>query len=339
MSEEIRRTWIRRILVGVGILAVLWLIISLGSGKNFGPSQYLQLTLDGLRGGAIYGLVALGFVVIYNVTDIVNFAQGAFAMLGAMTAVWVTNLESLAGMSPGTRLFLAVVAGVVVATIAGLAEERLAIRPARDSSQLTLIIITIGTYIVLQGLAFIVWGGDQFTMPTFTTLEARDKVFRVGGAIIQAQSLWIWGTVAVVAIALYFLFSKTMTGRALRASATNKTAARLMGIKPGRMSMIAFTLSAAITGLGGTVLGPATRPTYDMGLIIGVKGFVAAIIGGLVNPVGAVLGGLMLGVIENIGAGVTKAGLKDIFAFVVLILVLLFKPHGLLSRRQKVEKV
>ena len=330
---------IRRLVIILGGLLAVWLILELGAGKNFGPSQYLQLTLDGLRGGAIYGLVALGFVVIYTVTDIVNFAQGAFAMLGAMTAVGVTNLEGLATVAPGWRLLIAVLAGVVVATMAGIVVERVAVRPAHDAGQLTLIIITLGAYIVLQGLAFIVWGGGQFTMPTFTTLEARDRVFRVGGALVQAQSLWIWGTLAVVAIVLYVLFTRTMTGRALRASATNKMAARLMGINPGRMSLIAFTMSAAITGLGGTVLGPATRPTFDMGLIIGVKGFVAAIIGGLVHPVGAVLGGLMLGVIENIGAGITKAGLKDIFAFVILILVLLFRPHGILSRRQRVEKV
>jgi branched-chain amino acid transport system permease protein len=130
-----------------------------------------------------------------------------------------------------------------------------------------------------------------------------------------------------------------MWGKALRACSVNRQAARLMGISPSRMSVLSFALAAALGAIGGIVLAPATRPIYDMGLVLGLKGFVAAIMGGLVNAPAAVLGGILLGMIENVGAGVTRAGIKDIFAFIILILVLLFKPNGILSREQSVEKV
>jgi branched-chain amino acid transport system permease protein len=149
--------------------------------------------------------------------------------------------------------------------------------------------------------------------------------------MVKAQSLWIWGTTALVLIALATFFDRTIPGKAVRACAVNRRAAQLMGISPGRMSLLAFVLAAALGAIGGIVLAPATTPIYDMGLKLGLKGFVAAIMGGLVSSFGAVVGGLLLGVLENVGAGVTKAGLKDIFAFIVLILILLFKPSGIIG--------
>ena len=321
----------------VVLLLLLLLVLYLGNQKHFGWQQYLQLALDGLRGGTIYALIALGFVTVFNVTGVINFAQGAFVMLGAMIAVTIN--DSALALSPAPKLVLAVVGAVLITTLVGVLVERLTIYPARRSTPLTLIIITVGVYIVLQGIALLIWGTSSYVLPAFSTLQQQDETIRFGAIIIKAQSFWIWGATAVVLAILYHFFERTMWGAALRACAVNRQAARLMGISPSRMSLLSFALAAALGAIGGIVLAPATRPSYDMGLILGLKGFVAATVGGLINAPAAVLGGIMLGMIENVGAGVTRAGFRDIFAFIILIFILLFRPHGLLSQQQSVEKV
>jgi branched-chain amino acid transport system permease protein len=336
-------------------LAVLALILYLGGKKNLGLPQYIQLVLDGLRGGAIYALIAVGFVTVYSVTGVINFAQGGFVMLGAMLAVSLYDLPLWAGVAPAPRLALSGVLSIVIVSLIGAAMERLTIYPARHSPPLTLIIITVGVYTVMWGTALVIWGADPYQLPAFTTLAQRDQILRFGqlvqegtsswiwgasvlpkgarfyGVMVKAQSLWIWGTTAVTLVALTAFFERTVLGKAVRACAVNRRAAQLMGISPSRMSLLAFVLAAALGAVGGIVLAPATTPMYDMGLKLGLKGFVAAIVGGLVSIPGAVVGGLLLGVLENLGAGVTKAGLKDIFAFIVLILILLFRPQGIIG--------
>ena len=328
--QRIFRTRSARIGATVAAMVILVaIILYLGNSKHFGPVQYAQLIVDGIRGGSIYALIALGFVVVFNVTGIINFAQGGFVMSGAMIAVAFNNLEL--PLHPGLKLALAVVLGVVITTIIGALVERLSIFPARHSHVLTLIIITVGVYIFMQGVALLSWGADPYYLPAFTTLALEDHIIRIGGIMIKAQSLWIWATVAVVLVALAFFFGRTLLGKALRACAINRRAAELMGINPSRMSLLAFALAAALGAIGGIVLAPATRPMYDMGLRLGLKGFIAAIMGGLVSSPGAVVGGVLLGVLENLGAGVTKAGFKDIFAFIILILILLFRPQGIIG--------
>jgi branched-chain amino acid transport system permease protein len=276
-------------------------------------------------------------------------------MLGAMVCVSFFDLSLLSSLAPGLRMALSVLFSVIVVSLIGAAMERLTIFPARNSPALTLIIITVGVYTVMWGAALLIWGADPYQLPAFTTLEQRDLILRFGrivlgdssswifasstlpkgakftGVMIKAQSLWIWGITAVILGALAYFFERTVLGKAVRACAVNRRAAQLMGISPGRMSLLAFVLAAALGAIGGIVLAPATTPIYDMGLKPGLKGFVAAIMGGLVSSSGAVVGGLLLGVLENLGAGVTKAGLKDIFAFVILILILLFKPQGIIG--------
>ncbi len=305
------------------------IILYLGSNKGFGPVQYAQLIVDGIRGGSIYALIALGFVVVFNVTGIINFAQGGFVMSGAMIAVACNQLDL--PLHPGVKLALAVILGVVVTTLVGALMERLTIFPARHSHVLTLIIITVGVYIFMQGTALLIWGADPYVLPAFATLALEDHIFRFGGIMVKAQSLWIWATVALVLMALAFFFERTLLGKALRACSINRRAAELMGINPSHMSLLAFSLAAALGAIGGIVLSPATRPMYDMGLRLGLKGFIAAIMGGLVSSPGAVVGGVLLGMLENVGAGVTKAGFKDIFALIILILVLLFRPQGIIG--------
>jgi branched-chain amino acid transport system permease protein len=319
----------RTAITATGILALIVLVLYLGHQKHFGPQHYAQLAIDGIRGGSIYALIALGFVVIHSVTGIINFAQGEFVMLGAMLCV--TAYHSDLPLPPPLKLILAVSFAVIGTTLVGIILERVAIYPARRAPIVALIIITIGATITTRAMALIVWGTRPYFVPAFTTLEMEDITLRFGGLIVKAQSFWIWGTVAVVLGVLAFFFERTIMGKALRACAVNRKAAQLMGINPSRMSLLAFSLAAALGAIGGMVMAPATRPTYDMGLMLGLKGFVAAIMGGLVSSPGAVVGGLVLGVAENIGAGVTSAGYKDIIVFVILILILLFRPQGFIG--------
>lgn len=321
----------------LGILALIGLVLFLGYRKDFRPEHYTQLVIDGIRGGSIYALIALGFVVIHSVTGIINFAQGEFVMLGAMLCVSVyhSELAALSPLSPPLKMLVAVLVAVLGTTLVGVILERLAIYPARRAPVVALIIITIGATIAIRATALIIWGTRPYFIPAFTTLEMEDVTLRFGGLIVKAQSLWIWGVVAVVLVALALFFERTILGKALRACAINRRAAQLMGINPSRMSLLAFSLAAALGAIGGMVMAPATRPTYDMGLMLGLKGFVAAIMGGLLSYPGAVVGGLVLGVVENIGAGVTSAGYKDIIVFVILVLILLFRSRGFIGGGQK----
>jgi len=328
-SPRLRRAGL--VLVAIVVLAAL--VLLLGSQKHLAPRHYLQLAIDGIRGGSIYALIALGFVVIHSVTGIINFAQGEFVMLGAMLCLSVYH--SHLPLPSALKLVLSAVVAVGGTTLVGLVLERGAIYPARRSPIGSLIIITIGVTVAVRALALLVWGTRPYYMPAFTTLRLEDLSLRLGGPlggiIVKAQSLWIWATVAAVLAALFIFFERTILGKALRACAVNRRAAELMGISPSRMSLLAFGLAAALGAIGGIVLSPATRPTYDMGLILGLKGFVAAIMGGLVSFPGAVAGGLILGVAENVGAGVTRAGFKDIIAFVILVLILLLRPQGIIG--------
>lgn len=312
---------------GIVIIVMLAGMVLLGARYNFGPADYVQFALDGLRAGAIYALVALGFVTVYRVTGVINFAQGAFIMLGPMITISVYEQNWLP--ADGLNLALGALLGIVITTLIGVASERLTLYPARRSLPLTKIIITIGVYLTLQGGALIVWGPQGRVLPAFTTLNLADQSFRFAGLLVKAQTLWIWGATAVMLVILALFFERTMLGKAMRACAVNRLAAQLMGIRVDTMSTIAFGIAAILGAVGGIVLGPVTRPMYDMGLDLGLKGFVAAIIGGLVNFPAAVIGGLLLGVLENMWAGVTQAGFKDLFAFVVLIVILLVRPSVL----------
>jgi branched-chain amino acid transport system permease protein len=333
MHRKPHRHPVRIALSALVVIGLAGLSLLLGAQKNLQPQQYLQLTIDGVRAGSIYALMALGFVVVYSVTGIINFAQGEFVMLGAMICLTVNDLAL--PLPPAPKLIAAAAAGVLITTLIGAAMERLTIHPARRSPPVTLIIITIGVTISLRALALLIWGADPHVLPAFTTLALEDKIFRFGDVMIQAQSLWIWATLAACLILLYFFLERTLLGKALRACAVNRRAAQLMGIDPDRMSLLSFALAAALGAVGGIVLGPVTRPIYDMGVTLGLRGFVAAIIGGLVSVPGAVVGGLLLGVVENIAAGVTDPAYKSVVSFVILIAILLFRPQGIIGRGEK----
>jgi branched-chain amino acid transport system permease protein len=284
------------------------------------PEQLVQLVLVGMTQGAIYALIALGFVTIYNVTGIINFAQGEFAMLGAMFMVTFTAL----GLPMPAAFGLALAATVLV----GGGIERLAIRPARRASVVTLIIITIGADIAIRGIALLAWGTDPFALAAFTS----GPPLLVAGAVITRQAVWVLGATACTLALLYVFFEATYLGKIVRACAVNRLSAQLSGISPSRMSLFAFGLSAGLGAIGGIVMAPLTLVSYDMGLHLGLKGFVAAIMGGLVSAPGAVAGALLLGVLESLATGVLRASYREVVSFLVLFLILLFRPQGLFNR-------
>jgi branched-chain amino acid transport system permease protein len=284
------------------------------------PGQLVQLLLVGLTQGAIYALIALGFVTVYKVTGIINFAQGEFAMLGAMVTA------SLG--AGGLPVPMAAAAGVAVAVAAGGGIERLAVQPARRAPVLALIIITIGADITLRGIALLAWGTDPLPLSAFSP----GPPLAVAGAVITRQALWILGATAAALGALYAFFEGSYLGLRLRACAVNRTSARLSGISPERMSLVAFGLAGGLGGLAGIVMAPVTLASYDMGLYLGLKGFVAATMGGLTSAPGAVVGAVLLGVLEAVVAGTWRAAYKEAAAFLALFLVLLLRPHGLFTR-------
>ncbi len=300
--------------------------------------QLLQFLLSGITVGSIYALIALGFVTIYNVTGIINFAQGEFAVYGAFMAITVFDESRLLSgnvhLNLGWSLPAAALFGIVMTTLLGLLLYRLGIQTARNASVLSMIIITIGAAFVMRGLALLVWGTDPFRLPVFT----KGPPFRISGAILTRQSVWVVAVTAVLLLLLYLFFNYTLTGKALRACAVNPGAARLMGINTRRMALLAFGLSAATTAIAGIVIVPSTFMTYDRGLTLSLKGFVAAIVGGMSSPVGAVVGGLLLGILEAFSAGLLSSGYKDAIAFIVLFVVLAARLGGLLRGRTVVAE-
>lgn len=288
--------------------------------------QLLQYLVTGITNGSIYALLGLGFVVIYSVTSVINFAQGEFAMLGALLAV-----SLIAG---GLPQGLALVVAVVGVAIFAAALYRVGLRPARDASPLTLIIITIGAALAIRGVALVIWGTEPYRMSPFTA----GRPFQVLGAVIRLQSLWVLGMTLMLQPVLHAFFTRTMLGRSLRACAVNRLAARLMGIRTDRMAILAFALSGALGALGGIIITPIIFATYDMGLMLTLKGFVAAVMGGMVNYPGAVAGGFLLGILESLGAGLISSGYKDAIAFVALFIILLSKPRWVARAEEGMEE-
>ncbi|MDF2688502.1 MAG: transporter permease [Microvirga sp.] len=289
-------------------------------------AEFLQFLISGLTVGAVYALVALGFTLIYNASGVVNFAQGEFVMLGGMVTVFAS--------AAGVPLVLAAFIAVVVAIVIGLLLHRLAIEPARGASAVTLIIITIGASILFRGIAAIIFDKQFHKLPGFTG----EMPINILGAAVQPQSFWVLGGAAVVVVALYVFLEHTILGKAVLATAANRLAARLVGINTTTIMAIAFGGSAAIGAIAGILVTPITLTSYDVGTLLALKGFAAAMLGGMGNPVGAVIGGLLLGLLEAFGAGYLSSTYKDAFAFLVILIVLFVAPQGLFGRRV-VERV
>ena len=284
-------------------------------------SELLQFLFSGVTVGAVYALVALGFTLIYNASDVVNFAQGEFVMLGGM----ITWFAYAAGLP----LPLAALIAIVATAALGVAINKLAIEPARGAPVVSLIIITIGASIFIQGGAQLIFDKQIHTFPAFSG----DEPLRIGGATILPQSLWVIGGAIVIFAGLWVFFTRTLLGRAVLATSNNRLAAQLVGINTNFVMTLSFALSAAIGALAGVLATPITLTAYSVGIGFALKGFAGAMLGGMGNPKGALVGGFLIGLIEALTAGYLSSQYKDAAAFIVILLVLFFQPHGLFGRQ------
>ncbi len=280
-------------------------------------AQFLQFLFSGITVGATYALAALGFTLIYNASNVINFAQGEFIMLGGMLAVLFTQ----AGLPLPVALMLA----IIVPAIVGVLIEKLAIEPVKGAETVTLIIITIGASLVIRGLVAVTLGKGTHSLPAFSGETPIDIL----GATLMPQSLWVLGVTAVVVVALWYYFNRTLQGKAMLATSYNRLAAELVGINTSWVLFMSFAMSAALGALGGILITPITLTSYDVGIMLGLKGFVAAVLGGLGNGLGAVVGGLLVGILEAMGAGYISSAYKDAIPFVLILFILFFMPRGL----------
>ncbi len=283
-------------------------------------ADFLQFLFSGITVGATYALVGLGFSIIYNASNVINFAQGEFVMLGGMATVFLYDA--------GLPMPLAMAMAVAITVVAGMALERFAVEPAKGASIVTLIIITIGASIFLRGLAEVLLGRNFHSLPPISGSVS----INIGGALLMPQSLWVIGGTIVCVTALGWFFNRTMTGKAMVASASNPVAARLVGINPNFILLLSFALSAMLGSIAGILITPISLAYPGVGIMLGLKGFCAAILGGLGNPMGAVLGGLIVGISEAMTAGYISSAYKDAVAFIIILGVLFLRPNGLFGR-------
>ncbi|MBS3757146.1 MAG: branched-chain amino acid ABC transporter permease [Desulfobacterales bacterium] len=282
--------------------------------------EVLQYIFSGITSGAIYAVIAVGFSMLYNSTELINFAHGEFVMLGALSFVTLSGPFQL----PLLPAFILSVAGVAVI---GMLFERLAIRTVRTPNPIVLIIITVGASIFLKGVGMLIWGKDAHTMPPFSGHPPLD----IAGAKLLAQSLWIVAILFITVAGLHLFYKKTLTGKAMEACAISQKAAWLTGIPSKFMVLLAFGLSTGMGAVAGVIISPITMSSYDMGTMLGLKGFCAAMLGGLGSLWGSVIGGLLLGILEALGVGLVSSGLKDATAFLLLLFILYVRPSGIIG--------
>ncbi|GMV02093.1 MAG: branched-chain amino acid ABC transporter permease [Burkholderiaceae bacterium] len=280
---------------------------------------WLQFLAGGLTIGAIYALVALGFSIIFNASYVINFAQGEFVMIGGMSAV--------SFIGSGLPMPVALLGAVAATGVVGLLLEWLAVGRARKADVVTLIIITIGASIFLRGLAQVVWDKSIHALPPLSG----DAPIAILGATIVPQSLWVIGVTVIIVAMLSWFFNRTLLGKAMLATSYNRFAAQLVGIEVRKVLFASFGLAAALGAVAGVLIAPITFTAYDTGIMLGLKGFAAAMLGGLGSFPGAIVGGLVLGLLESLGAGYLSSAYKDVIAFVIILVVLVVRPDGILG--------
>lgn len=280
-------------------------------------SDFFQYLVTGLTIGSMYGLIGLGIVLVHNASHVVNFAQGDLQMLGGMSAV--------ALLSAGLPLPVALLVGVLAGGLVGLLMFKFTIEPAGKAGPLELVMITLGVGLVLRGTAELLWGHRFYSLPTFSSNE----VIHFGGVTIVPHSLWVIGMTAVVLILLAYFFTRSLTGKAILATSLDRDAATLMGINIGRMQLVTFGLAGLLGAVAGVLIAPIAFTHAAAGLILGLKGFVAAVLGGIGSFRGALVGGLVLGVAETMMAGYGSSDYKDAIAYLLIVLILIFMPRGI----------
>ena len=299
---------------------------------------FIQQIINGLVLGSMYALVALGYTMVYGIINLINFAHGEVLMVGALTSWTVVSLLADSGLPGWAMLLISLVCAIVVCSVLNFAIEKVAYRPLRNAPRLAPLITAMGVSLLLQTLAMIIWKPNPKPYPILLPSEP----INLGGPVISVVQIMILVTTAVILVALLWLVNKTKLGRAMRATAENPRVAALMGVRPDMVISATFIIGATLAAVAG-VMWAANYGTvqHAMGFLPGLKAFTAAVLGGIGNLAGAMVGGVLLGLIEALGAGYLgdlTGGLlgshyADIFAFVALILVLTLRPSGLLGER------
>lgn len=298
----------------------------------------LQQIINGYVQGSVYAMVALGYTMVYGILGLINFAHGEIVMVGAMVALSIVQLLINSGLPPQLVLLFSLIISVSVCMSLGYSIERIAYRPLRKAPRLAPLITAIGVSIVLQNLAMIIWGREYLAFPPILPNNSH----RFFGAIITEVQILIVLVALIMMGGLLLLVHQTRLGRAMRAVAENPTAAILMGVNTNKVIAITFMLGSGLAAVAGLMISARYGIVhYYMGSILGLKAFTAAVLGGIGNMRGAMMGGLLLGLIESLGAGYIGdlsggflgSHYQDVFAFFVLISVLIFRPSGLLGGR------
>ncbi len=284
-------------------------------------AAFLQYLFSGLTSGAIYALAGLGFAIIYNASHVINFAQGEFIMIGGMATATM--------VAAGTPVPVAIALAMAASMLVGVALEKFAIEPARNADVVTIIIITIGASIFLRGGAQLLWDKEFHALPAFSG----ETPIGILGATLMPQSLWVFGVAGLAIVVLWWFFNRTLFGKAMLATSHNRLAAQLVGIGVKKVLLASFALSALLGAVGGIVVTPITFTNYEAGIMLGLKGFSAAVLGGLGNGTGAIVGGLIVGIAEALASGYLSSAYKDAIAFLIILFVLFFMPSGLFGKR------
>ena len=299
---------------------------------------FIQQLINGLVLGSVYALVALGYTMVYGIINLINFAHGEVLMVGALTSWTVVTALADSGLPGWLMMLISLVAAIVVCTVLNFGIEKIAYRPLRNAPRLAPLITAMGMSLLLQTLALIIWKPNPKPYPILLPAEP----FHIGGAVINTTQILILVVTAVTLAGLMFLVNRTKLGRAMRATAENPRVAGLMGVKPDVIISATFVIGAALAALAGVMYAANYGSVqHSMGFLPGLKAFTAAVFGGIGNLAGAMLGGVLLGLIEALGAGyigvltggVLGSQYQDIFAFIVLIAVLTLRPQGLLGER------
>jgi branched-chain amino acid transport system permease protein len=299
---------------------------------------FIQQLINGLVLGSVYALVALGYTMVYGIINLINFAHGEVLMVGALTSWTVVTALADSGLPGWLMMLISLVAAIVVCTVLNFGIEKIAYRPLRNAPRLAPLITAMGVSLLLQTLALIIWKPNPKPYPILLPAEP----FHVGGAVINTTQILILVVTAITLAGLMFLVNRTKLGRAMRATAENPRVAGLMGVEPDAIISATFVIGAALAALAGVMYAANYGSVqHSMGFLPGLKAFTAAVFGGIGNLAGAMLGGVLLGLIEALGAGyigaltggVLGSQYQDIFAFIVLIAVLTLRPQGLLGER------
>ncbi|MBS1226958.1 MAG: branched-chain amino acid ABC-type transport system, permease component [Proteobacteria bacterium] len=299
---------------------------------------FIQQIINGLVLGSIYALVALGYTMVYGIMGLINFAHGEVVMIGAMVALTVIKLLAGSGLPVYIVILVALIAASAVCMAVGYAIERIAYRPLRRAPKLAPLITAIGVSIVLQNLAMLVWGRNYHAFPPILPVSEHEIL----GATITSVQVAIVLIAALLMAALIALIDHTRLGRAMRATSENPPIAQLMGVNINQIISLTFVIGSALAAVAGLMVSANySIAHYYMGFMLGLKAFTAAVLGGIGNIAGAVLGGILLGLIESLGAGYIGdftggflgSNYQDIFAFFVLIGVLVFRPSGLIGEK------